>query len=118
MTIVFLHFSPLLHGAPCLPADSPVSHAKRLLQLINDCQPVTLHLLPQRPIVLYTCLKADSSPPTTVARNQPHLSQENCNSLVVVSTSEIHLPKVFHASRHASSLACNPNELRFPSSIR
>ncbi|GBM18114.1 hypothetical protein AVEN_103301-1, partial [Araneus ventricosus] len=25
VTIVFLYFSPLLHGAPCLPADSPVS---------------------------------------------------------------------------------------------
>ncbi|GBN03056.1 hypothetical protein AVEN_99907-1, partial [Araneus ventricosus] len=52
VTIVFLNFSPLLHGAPCLPTDSPVSPAHVLLQLINDCEPVTLHLLPQRPIVL------------------------------------------------------------------
>ncbi|GBM69119.1 hypothetical protein AVEN_138614-1 [Araneus ventricosus] len=42
MTIVFLHFSPLLHGASCLPANLFVSLAQRLLELINDCQPVTL----------------------------------------------------------------------------
>ncbi|GBN96119.1 hypothetical protein AVEN_162764-1 [Araneus ventricosus] len=59
MTIVFLHFSPLLHGAPCLPADSP---AQILLQLINDCEPVTLHLLSERAIMLCTCLPADSFP--------------------------------------------------------
>ncbi|GBN39316.1 hypothetical protein AVEN_38438-1 [Araneus ventricosus] len=99
MTIVLLHFSPLLHDAPCLPADSPV---QILLQLINDCEPVTLSLLPQRSIVLCTCLPADSSPLTTVARNQTHLSHRNCISLIVISTSEIHLPPVCHASRHAS----------------
>ncbi|GBO29858.1 hypothetical protein AVEN_264593-1 [Araneus ventricosus] len=83
MTIVFLLFSPLLHVATCLPADSPVTPAQILLQLISDCEPVTLHLLPKRPIVLCTCLPADSSPaglhwalfyvgtPTTVARNRP-----------------------------------------------
>ncbi|GBM69765.1 hypothetical protein AVEN_217369-1 [Araneus ventricosus] len=110
MTIVFLHFSPLLHGVPCLPADSPVSPVQILLQLINDCEPVTLHLLPQGPIVLCTCLPADSSSTSTVARNQIHLSHGNCNSLIVISTSVIHLPHVSHASRHASCRACSPNE--------
>ncbi|GBO09739.1 hypothetical protein AVEN_148157-1 [Araneus ventricosus] len=95
MTIVFLHFSPLLHFAPCLPADSPFSPAQVLLQLINDCDPVTLHLLPQNPILLCNCLPADSSPPTTVARNQTHLSHGNCISLIVISTSEIHLSILF-----------------------
>ncbi|GBM66073.1 hypothetical protein AVEN_177126-1 [Araneus ventricosus] len=68
---------PLLHDVPCLPSDSPVSSAQILLQLINGCEPVTLLLLPQRSIVLCTCLTADSSPPTTVARNQTHLSHGN-----------------------------------------
>ncbi|GBM42048.1 hypothetical protein AVEN_30403-1 [Araneus ventricosus] len=115
MNIVFLHFSPLLHDAPCLPSDSPVSSAQILLQLINGCEPVTLLLLPQRPIVLCTCLPADSSPPTTVA--QTHLSHGNCISLIVISTNEIYLPQVCHASRHASCWACSPYELRFPSTI-
>ncbi|GBN66299.1 hypothetical protein AVEN_169591-1 [Araneus ventricosus] len=114
MTIVFLDFSPLLHDAPCLPADSPVSPAEILLQLINDCEPVTLLLLPERSIVLCTCLPADSSPPTTVARNQTHPSHGNCLSLIVISASEVHLR---HASRHASCGACSPNELRFPSTM-
>ncbi|GBN71119.1 hypothetical protein AVEN_149018-1 [Araneus ventricosus] len=116
MTTVFLHFSPLLRGAPSLPADSLVSPAQILLQLINDCEPVTLHLLPQLPIVL-TCLPVDSSPPTTVAGNKTHLSHGNCNSLIVISTSEIHLPHVSHASRHASYGACSSNALRFPLTI-
>ncbi|GBN32720.1 hypothetical protein AVEN_162444-1 [Araneus ventricosus] len=118
MTIVFLHFSPLLHDAPCLPADSPVSPAQLLLQLINDCEPATLLLLPQRSIMLCTCLPADSSPPTTVAGNHTHLSQGNCINLIVISISEIHLPHVCHASRHASYGVCSPNELRFPSTIQ
>ncbi|GBM50376.1 hypothetical protein AVEN_128998-1 [Araneus ventricosus] len=84
MTTVFLHFSPLLHDAPCLPADSPVSPAQLLLQLINDCEPVILLLLPQRSIVLCTCLPADSPPPITVARNQSHLSHGNCINLMSV----------------------------------
>ncbi|GBM50386.1 hypothetical protein AVEN_97210-1 [Araneus ventricosus] len=117
MNIVFLHFSPLLHGVPSLPADSLVSPAQILLQLINNCEPVTLHLLPQLPIVLCTCLPADSSPPTSVAGNQTHLSQGNCNNFIVISTSEIHLPHVSHASRLVSCGACSPNELRFPSTI-
>ncbi|GBN45466.1 hypothetical protein AVEN_66976-1 [Araneus ventricosus] len=81
MTPVSLCSFPFPHGAPRLPADSP---AKILLQLINDCDPVTLHLPPQSPIVLCTCLSADSSPPTTDARNQTHLSHGNCISLIVL----------------------------------
>ncbi|GBN43496.1 hypothetical protein AVEN_94990-1 [Araneus ventricosus] len=46
MTKVSLPFSPLLHDAPCLPADLPVSPAQTLLQLTNDCEPVTPFLLP------------------------------------------------------------------------
>ncbi|GBO02297.1 hypothetical protein AVEN_21644-1, partial [Araneus ventricosus] len=91
INIVLLNFSKLLHIALCLPADSLVSPAQILLQLINDCENVTLHLLLERPIVLCTCLPADSSPPTTVARNQTHLSQGNCISPGVISKSEIHL---------------------------
>ncbi|GBM67728.1 hypothetical protein AVEN_253168-1 [Araneus ventricosus] len=32
-----------------------------------------------------------------------------CISLIAISTSEIHLPHVYHASRHASCGACSPN---------
>ncbi|GBM55797.1 hypothetical protein AVEN_75025-1 [Araneus ventricosus] len=111
MNIVFLHF---LHGAPCLTADSPVSPAQIFLHLINGCEPVTLHLLPQRSIALCTCLSAESSPLTTVARNKTNLSHENCISLIVTSTSEINL---HHASRRASCGTCSSNELRFPSTL-
>ncbi|GBN86819.1 hypothetical protein AVEN_106804-1 [Araneus ventricosus] len=78
------------------------------LQLIKDCEPVALQLQPQCPNVLCTCFPADSSPPTTVVRYQAHLFHGNCNSLIVISTSEIYLPHVSHASRHASSGACSP----------
>ncbi|GBM64664.1 hypothetical protein AVEN_205368-1 [Araneus ventricosus] len=118
MTIVFLHFSPLLRDTPCLPSDSSVSSAQILLQLIKVWYPVTLLPLPQRSIVLCTCLPADSSPSTTVPRIQTCLSHGNCIRLIVISTSEIHLPHVCHASKHASWGACSPNELRFPSTIR
>ncbi|GBM76086.1 hypothetical protein AVEN_148225-1 [Araneus ventricosus] len=91
----------MLHDAPCLPVDSPVSPAQILLQLINDCEPVTLLILPQRSIVLCTCLPADSSSPTTIARNQTHLSRGNCIRHIVIATNEIHLPHVCHASMHA-----------------
>ncbi|GBM99892.1 hypothetical protein AVEN_29457-1 [Araneus ventricosus] len=53
MTIVFLHFSPLPHGTPRLPAASP---AKILLQMINDCDPVTLplpHKSPSCPVPVF-----------------------------------------------------------------
>ncbi|GBN66304.1 hypothetical protein AVEN_169596-1 [Araneus ventricosus] len=94
-----------------------VSPAQILLQLISDCEPFTLLLLPQRSIVLCSCLPADSSPKTTVARNQTHLSHGKCISLIVISTNEINLPHVCHASRQASCGACSPNELSFPSTI-
>ncbi|GBM41303.1 hypothetical protein AVEN_202894-1 [Araneus ventricosus] len=77
MTIVFLHFSTLLQGAPCLPADSP---AQILLQLINHCEPV----IPPHATTSHYGLPADSSPSTTVARNQTHISRGNSISLIVI----------------------------------
>ncbi|GBM59928.1 hypothetical protein AVEN_100520-1 [Araneus ventricosus] len=43
--------------SPCLP----IHLSQILLQLIKDCEPVTLFILPQRSIVLCTCLPADSA---------------------------------------------------------